>query len=183
MSYFSRLTEIVTCNLTEVLSIESDPAAALPRIIAEMEEGLQGAMRSVGAATASADRIDKEIGEHRRQISDLTSQAKAELAAGREQDARGMLVWKREIEDVVAGLQQQHQAACNTRDHLTTTLRAVESRLADARRRLTELGAQLPAAPRAGNGGPMGRPLAAVAAARARDVEAELESLKREMGH
>src|SRR5262245_61560630 len=125
MSYFSRLTEIITCNLSEILTRESDPAAALPRIISEMEEGLQVAVRSVGAASAAAERIEREIGEHRRQIVDLGTQAKNELSAGREQDARGLLVWKREVEDVVAGLQQQFQAACNTRDHLTTTLRAV----------------------------------------------------------
>lgn len=183
MSYFSRLTEIVTFNLSEVLSSEADPSAALPRIIAEMEEGLQGATRSVGAAAASADRIEKEIGEHRRQIDGLTQQAKAELSAGREQDARGMLVWKREIEDVVAGLQQQHQAAVNTRDHLTTTMRAVESRLADARRRLAEIGPATTSGSAITMNGPSGRPLAAAAAARARDVEAELEALKREMGH
>ena len=40
MSYFSRLTDIVTCNLSEILAKESDPATALKRIVAEMEEGL-----------------------------------------------------------------------------------------------------------------------------------------------
>ena len=45
MSYFSRLTDIVTCNLTELLAREADPAAALEGIIAEMQEGLAGAKR------------------------------------------------------------------------------------------------------------------------------------------
>ena len=42
MSYFSRLTDIVTCNLTEILARETDPLAAVGEIIAEMQEGLAG---------------------------------------------------------------------------------------------------------------------------------------------
>lgn len=179
MSYFSRLTEIITCNLSELLTREPDPLAALPRIILEMEEGLEGAARSVSAATASADRIAREIAEHQAQIDELTRQARAELLAGKEQEARELLIWKREIEDVVAGLRQQHQAAVNTRDHLTTTLRAVECRLSEARRRLAEHGV-LSAPPASCSSAPQ-RPLAGLAAARARDVDSELEAMKRDL--
>lgn len=183
MSYFNRLTEIIACNLTELLSHQEDPVSALPRIIAEMEEGLQGAVRSVGAATASAERVDKEIRDHRRQISELVAQARTELTAGREEDARNLLVWKRQVEDVVAGLQQQWQAAVNTRDHLTTTLRAVESRLSEARRRLAELTSGVPASsePARAVSAPPLAAVASVADARAREVDLELEQLKREL--
>ena len=183
MSYFSRLTEIITCNLSELLETVSDPKSELPKIIAEIKEGLQGAERSVGAASESACRIEKELNDHQRQIAELCQQARGELAAGREQDARGLLVWNRAIQDVVAGLRQQHQAAMNTRDHLTTTLRAVESRLAEACRKQCELqtgriGAPLADTASAREGE---RPLTSVAAARAREVDSELEAMKREL--
>jgi len=180
MSYFSRLTKIITCNLTELLSTQPEPQAALPPIISEMEEGLEGAARSVGAATAAADRFAREIADQESQIDELTKQARKELQAGNEQNARSLLVWKREIEDVVAGLKQQHQAAVNTRDHLTTTLRAVECRLHEARRRLAECGAgscNSVAAPSS----LAERPLAGLAAMRAREVDSELEAMKRDL--
>ena len=38
MSYFSRLTDIVTCSLSDILANEADPAMAIGQIIREMEE-------------------------------------------------------------------------------------------------------------------------------------------------
>ena len=64
MSYFSRLTDIVTCNLTQMLNSATDPRAAIAEIVTEMEEGLAGAQRSVNTANNSAQRLKREIDEH-----------------------------------------------------------------------------------------------------------------------
>jgi phage shock protein A len=180
MSYFSRLTDIVTCNLTELLAREADPAAALEGIIAEMQEGLSGAKRSVAAAQTNADRLEQELAEHRRQIAHWTDQARQELQAGREDGARVALVRKQEVDDLIAGLEQQFQAAGATRQHLTTTLHALEARLADALRRQREL--RTGAAP-AGDAGRPPQEEPAIVASRAARIDAELAALKREMGH
>ena len=50
MTYFSRLTDIVTCNLTRLLAEADDTVAALQEIIAEMEAGMAGARRSMQTA-------------------------------------------------------------------------------------------------------------------------------------
>ena len=139
MSYFSRLTDIVTCNLTEILSQESDPKAAIQTIVREMEEGLAGAKRSVSTANGSVARLNREIGEHQAQADQWMEQAKEELQKGNEAGARTALMRKQEIEDVVAGLEQQHAAAIATRDHLQTMLRALDARLTEARRKLRHL--------------------------------------------
>lgn len=178
MSYFSRLTDIVTCNLTELLSQAEDPLAAIEQIIREMEEGLSGAKRSVATATTSEDRLSCEILGHREQAANWAGKAKDHLLGGRESEARQCLLRKREIEDLIAGLQQQHQAAVVTREHLATMHRALEARLADALRRRTCL--------REGVAHDADHPatLAAVhtpADDRASQVDAELEALKREL--
>jgi phage shock protein A len=139
MNYFSRLTDIVTCNLGEMLAREADPAAAINKIIAEMEEGLAGAKRSVGTATANEERLRSEIAELGGQAEQLTDEAREALRNHDESAARVALIRKQEVVDVVAGLEQQHKAACATRDHLNTTLRALEARLSEARRRQQEL--------------------------------------------
>jgi phage shock protein A len=184
VTFFSRLTDIVTCNLADLLRGEDDPAAALGRIISEMEEGLAGARRSVATAGAAADRLQNEIQEHRTRIAHWTEKARDELAAGREDQARLALLRKAELEDVVAGLDQQFSAAVGTREHLSTTLRALEARLHEARRRLHELttsGTLLRETPDPG-GLPDPAEISALDSARARQIEAELAELKRSLG-
>jgi phage shock protein A len=184
MSYFSRLTDIVTCNLSQILAEADDPQAALELIIREMEEGLAGAKRSVNTARLSQERLQGEIAEHRGQIGTWMDQAKRELAAGQENAARSALMRKREVEDLIAGLEQQYKAAVATREHLTTTQRALEARLAEARRRQLEwqnasAGQPVEAAPPS----PAGTPLP-ISTAETQDerIEAELDALKRELG-
>ena len=139
MNYFSRLTDIVTCNLNDMLAREADPAAAVKKIIAEMEEGLNGARRSVTTATANEERLGKELAELQGQAEQLTDEARSHLRATDESAARLALIRKQEVADVIAGLEQQRKAAHATRDHLSTTLRALEARLSEARRRQQDL--------------------------------------------
>ncbi|MEX0701246.1 MAG: PspA/IM30 family protein [Planctomycetales bacterium] len=184
MTYFSRLTDIVTCNLTEILSREADPSAALDRILAEMYEGLSGARRSVQTALANERRLRHEIDEHRPQGENWLAEARRALADGKEDEARLALVRKQEVADLVAGLEQQLQAAVATKDHLTTTLRALEARIAEAERKRHSLRAEEPVAANSGAASSAAtRPASLPADAdRARQVEAELERLRRELG-
>lgn len=185
MPYFSRLTDIVTCNLSEILSGEADPAAALERILAEMHEGLAGARRSVQTAVANENRIRHEIEEHRPQMDNWLAEAKKTLADGREGDARLALVRKQEVADLIAGLEQQLEAAVATREHLTTTLRALEARIAEAERRRLDLTSASPKSRGTTvdwSTVPASPPAARFDTERARQVEAELERLRRELG-
>lgn len=179
MSYFSRLTDIVTCNLSALLAEADDPAAALREIIAEMREGLAGANRSVTTATASETRLAGEIDEHRQQAEQWDVKARSELTASREADARNCLLRKREVQDLIAGLEQQHRAAKATREHLTTMQRALEARLAEALRR-QEAAGHAPEA--ASSTAPDFTPPGAATHDPQRQVDDELESLKRQMG-
>lgn len=181
MSYFSRLTDIVTCNLTQLLNDAMDPRAAIAEIVAEMQEGLAGAQRSVNTASNTEQRLKREIDEHRQSITSWTNRAREQLAAGSEAEARQSLMRKREVEDLIAGLEQQHKAAMATKQHLATMQRALEARLAEAVRKRDEM---------ATNGGapvPVATPRFTVPAAtpadeRQNQIDAELEALKRELG-
>lgn len=182
MAFFSRLTDIVTCNLTEILAQAADPHATLEQIIHEMEQGIAGAQRSMKSAADSEARIRREIDEQRRQVDYWIAQAREHVAANQEQLARLDLLRKHEVENLIAGLEMQHKAAAATREHLTTTFRALEARLADARRRLAALnaGEDLVAADVAAHA-PAANP---TPAGRVTDViDVELAALKRELEH
>jgi phage shock protein A len=178
MNYFSRLTDIVTCNLNEILAREADPSAALKKIITEMEAGLAGARRAVTTAAANEERLSKELAELGQQAEQLTEEARNGLRADDESAARLALLRKQEVIDVVGGLEQQLKAAHATRDHLTTTLRALEARLSEARRRQLEL----EASPKARVGSTKSGGTAGEDDPRAQEIETELEALKRELG-
>jgi phage shock protein A len=169
MTYFSRLTDIVTCNLTKLLAEADDPAAALQEIIA----GMAGARRSMQTAQGNEDRIRSEVEEHSGQITHWSNKAKEHLVAGSDDQARLALVRKREVEDLVAGLEQQLLAAEQTREHLATTFRALEARLAEARRR--QHGTDGEESSGTGDG-------AESSSAVSSEIEDELAALKRELG-
>ncbi len=179
MSYFSRLTDIVTCNLTQLLNEATDPRAAIAEIISEMQEGLAGAQRSVNTAFASEQRFEKEIAEHRQSVVTWTSRAREQLASGSEQDARQSLMRKREVEDLIAGLEQQHKAATATKQHLATIQRALEARLAEAIRKRDDFGV----APPAPTNNRFAIPSVSTVDERETQIDAELEALKRELGN
>lgn len=178
MPYFNRLTDIVTCSITALLEGVDDPASALQEIIGEMKEGVAGAERSALTASKNCGRIESEIREQRDQIAYWVESARQQLSSGKEDAARQSLFRKREVADLIAALEEQLRAACATRDHLTTTLHALQARLSDAERRLAGfVGGET--SPRK-HGGEL-RPGAHPADDRDREVDAELEELRRGM--
>jgi phage shock protein A len=186
MSFFSRLSDIVSCKLDDLIAEEGNPSVAMARIISEIEEGQAGAKRSVTAAAASEERLRAELEERRKQAAWWGTNARDELSHDHEEAARQALMRKRETEDLAAGLEQQLAAAASTREHLTTTLRAIDARLAEARRKQHELqspAASTPvrhastAARQSGSGAPP-----TIDRARAAQIEQELDALRRELG-
>jgi phage shock protein A len=184
MSFFSRLSDIVSCKLDDLIAEQEDPPAAMSRIISEIEEGLAGAKRSVTAAGKSEERLKAELEERHKQAAWWGNKAREELAQDHEDAARQALLRKRETEDLEAGIEQQLAAASSTREHLSTTMRAIEARLAEARRKQHEL-QHPPAAPKRAASpasGPSGsNPPPTVDRMRAAQIEAELEALRREL--
>lgn len=178
MPYFSRLTDIVTCNLTTLLSRNDNCAQFLQGIIREMHEGVAGAQRCVGTAISNVARLEAEIGEQRIAAGDWIIRAQAALRRNDDQQARMALERKHEVEDLIAGLEQQLQAAMATREHLSTMLSALQARLADASRRLEELSGEksLVTPPPVKVSTPVDE-----SSARQIRVESELEQLRRQL--
>lgn len=175
MPYFSRLTDIVTCNLSALLKDCDNPSEVLEEVVREMTEGLAAAERSVRTAKANEERIREEIAEHKIEIGNWLAAAKTSIESGNDVEARNSLMRKREVEDLIKGLDQQLASAEGTREHLTTTWHALTARMSDAQRRLAELsGTPAPPEPRL--------PPELVDDEITREIEAELALLKGEAG-
>lgn len=140
MPFFSRLTDIVTCNLTELLENSDDPQAALQEVMNEMEQGLAGAQRSVQTARKSSERLKQELEDSSQQATQWEAAAIEQLKKGDENAARTSLYRKKEAADLVAGLEQQVEVAHSTFQSMMTTYRALEARIAEAKRKQSEMG-------------------------------------------
>lgn len=179
MPYFSRLTDIVTCNLSSLLEKAENPREALEEILHEMQEGASGAERSVRTAANNVARIESEIGEQRAAANSWLEQAQHALKEVNEELARTALVRKHEVEDLIAGLEQQLQAAVATRNHLNTMLSAIQARYADAHRRFQELDGD--SVGEMESNMPARSVVSSSSPDRAHRVEAELEQMKRQL--
>ncbi len=180
MPHFSRLTDIITCSITQILNSSTDPGQTLREIIDEMNEGLSACRRNVRTSTGNSERLKREIAENEIAISDWKNRAKQSLADGDEDGARDSLRRKVEVEDLIAGLRPELDAALSTWQHMLRIQKALEARQAEAVRKMEELTGEPPSMRLESETAV----LSATAASqeRACEVEAELEALKRELG-
>ena len=179
MPHFSRLTDIITCSLTEILNAAADPGVTLQEIIGEMNEGLAACRRNVQTSTDNGDRLKREIADYEAQIVVWKDRARQNLAEGDEDAARNSLRRKVEIVDLIAGLRPELEAAVSASQHMLRIQKALEARHSEALRRLEELTGQSPAiSPESESS-----VLSSTAATQKRRsaIEAELEALRREM--
>lgn len=180
MPHFSRLTDIVTCSLTEILDESDDPQLTLREVIEEMEEGLTSARRVARTSASNRDRLQADIDGHSAQMAGWIEKAKVDLTEGNESAAREALTRKVEIEDLVDGLKPELEASESNYNNMLRIQKALEARHAEAMRRLSDL-----------TGAPAEIRLESETAVHAitqsiqeksSEVDAELEALKRQMG-
>ncbi len=180
MPHFSRLTDIITCNISEILNTSADPTTTLREIIDEMTEGLSACRRNVRTSAGNGERLKREIAEYESQLSEWKNRAKQFLSEGDEDGARDSLRRKVEIEDLIAGLRPELDAANSTRQHMLRIQKALEARQAEAMRKMEEITGRSPDLQLESETAIMSA--SAASETRSSDVEAELEALKRELG-
>ena len=139
MPYFSRLTDIVTCSLSEILEESQDPQTTLKEVSDEMSEGLSSARRVARTSAANRDGLEKEIASHVAQQQDWLAKATTALAAGDETAAREALTRKVEVEDLIDGLKPEREAAASNYNHMLRIQKALEARFAEAQRLAAEM--------------------------------------------
>lgn len=180
MPHFSRLTDIITCNLTEILQSAADQAETLQEIIGEMNEGLSACRRNVRTSTENGERLRREIADYEKQIAEWKNRAKQNLADGDEDTARNSLRRKVEVEDLIAGLRPELESAVSASQHMLRIQKALEARHSEAVRKLEELTGEATAMPLESETAILSA--SAATQKRSSAVEAELEALRREMG-
>lgn len=132
MTFFSRLTDIITTNLTALLQEAANPTAALKQMISELEAAVKSARNSASQALSKAQGLKAELDQYQKQMQFWNQKARDAVELNRDDLARRALSRRRELVDLSGALEQQYASAQRMVENLKTTLRAVEARLSEA---------------------------------------------------
>jgi phage shock protein A len=139
MRIFARLSDLIAANVNALLDRAEDPAKMIAQVIRDMEDGLADARRYAATAIAAERRLGRELDQNRTQAEFWRAKARTALTLDREDLARRMIARKKEHDALVSSLEAQHAQTVQTTVQVRTALRALEARLAEARRKQRSL--------------------------------------------
>lgn len=146
MSIFKRISDIISANFNDMVEGYEDPEQMLRQAVREMEEAITKSKPDVVKAMANDKLIAKELSVNEGECDNWTKRAQAAVTSGDDGLARKALGRKREYEKIVAALRDQQSASLEATQTLRRQLDAMQSKLAEARRRLGTLAARNKAA-------------------------------------
>ncbi|MCB1777908.1 MAG: PspA/IM30 family protein [Candidatus Competibacteraceae bacterium] len=130
---FKRISDILTANLNDLVDRVEDPERMIKQLIREMEENVNSAREGVIDALASEKQLAKELDSQRRQSDDWYNRARRAVENGNETLAREALMRKKEHDDIASNLQASWGSAKRTSERLKAQMRALETKLEEAR--------------------------------------------------
>lgn len=130
---FKRISDVLTANLNDLVDRVEDPERMIKQLIREMEENVNSAREGVIDALASEKQLAKELDHQRRQADDWYNRARRAMENGNETLAREALMRKKEHDDIVSNLQASWESAKRTSERLKAQMRALETKLEEAR--------------------------------------------------
>ena len=145
-SLFKRISDVISANLNDLVDRVEDPERMIKQLIREMEENVNSAREGVIDALASEKQLAKELDSQRQQADDWYNRARRALETGNETLAREALLRKKEHDGIVANLQASWESSRRTSERLKAQLRALETKLEEARLKKSSLVARQRAA-------------------------------------
>ncbi|KAA5542091.1 phage shock protein A [Roseiconus nitratireducens] len=139
MSIFSRVSDIINANVSDLLDRAEDPEKMVKMLIFEMEDQIGTARQGVAKAMAGEKKLEANLNKNRQESAAWHAKAEAALERGDEDLARQCLARKKEYDRIADSLQPQWERARRTSDALKSDLRRVEEKLDEAIRRRDSL--------------------------------------------
>jgi phage shock protein A len=125
----SRTSEIAKAKWSKVLDKAEDPAETLDYAYEQQLQQLQNVKRGIADVTTAKKRLELEDSSTQQQMAKLDDQAKAALAAGREDLAREALARKATIQAQLASIQQQEQQLGDQEQKLVQAEQALQVKI------------------------------------------------------
>lgn len=146
MGFFSRISEIMSANINDMLDRMENPEKMMKQLVREMEEAVEEAKGAAVKAIADERRIEKEIAAHRRKIEEWQAKAVEAVKLDRDDLARRALELRKESEDILAALVPELATAKETSVAMKRQLRALQAKCQEAKRKQATLAVRRKAA-------------------------------------
>jgi len=135
MGIFSRLSTLLKANINDLISKAEDPEKILNQLIVDMREQLIDAKKQVATAIADEKRLKKQYEKEQKKAQEWEKKAKMAVRAGRDDLAKEALQRKKEHDELAQEYKGQWEAQKNAADKLRSSLRQLNDKIEEAKRK------------------------------------------------
>ncbi|MGD8319264.1 MAG: PspA/IM30 family protein [Gemmatimonadota bacterium] len=135
MGIFSKLSTLIRSNINDLISRAENPEKMLNQIILDMRDQLAKAKREVAAAIADERKLKSQLEDEAKQARDWEQRAMLAVKEGRDDLAKQALIRHQEHAERVQVLQQTWQAQAQETEKLKGSLRQLNDKIEEAKRK------------------------------------------------
>ncbi len=135
MGIISKLSTVIKSNINDLISRAENPEKMLNQIILDMRDQLAKAKREVAAAIADERKLKSQLDDEGKQSRDWEHRAMLAVREGRDDLAKQALIRQQEHAERVQVLQQTWQAQAGETEKLKGSLRQLNDKIEEAKRK------------------------------------------------
>lgn len=135
MGIFSKLSTLIKSNINDLISRAENPEKMLNQIILDMRDQLAKAKREVAAAIADERKLKAQLDDEVKQARDWEHRAMLAVKEGRDDLAKQALVRQQEHAERALVLQQTWEAQAAETEKLKGSLRQLNDKIEEAKRK------------------------------------------------
>ncbi|HEX9622304.1 MAG TPA: PspA/IM30 family protein [Polyangiaceae bacterium] len=135
MGILARLAQLLKSNLNDLISRSEDPEKMLNQIVIDMNAQLIEAKKHVAVSIADEKRLFKQTEQELERAAEWERRAMLAVRAGDDNLAKEALARKKEHGDLAEQYKKQHERQKQAVDQLKLALRALNSKIEEAKRK------------------------------------------------
>ncbi len=135
MGIFARLAALIKSNINDLISRSEDPEKMLHQIVVDMNNQLIEAKKQVAASIADEKRLVKQVEQEQQTAAEWERRAMMAVRAGDDNLAKEALARKKEHDQLAEAYRQQWAKQKQAVDQLKLALRALNSKIEEAKRK------------------------------------------------
>ena len=135
MSIFSKLSTLFKSNINDLIARAENPEKMLNQIILDMRDQLVAAKRDVAVAIADERRLRAQVEDEVKQAADWQKRAVLAVQGNRDDLAKQALLRQQEHAERATSLRTTWESQATETEKLKTSLKALNDRIEEARRK------------------------------------------------
>jgi phage shock protein A len=135
MGIFARLAQLIKSNINDLISRSEDPEKMLNQIVIDMNTQLIEAKKHVAVSIADEKRLVKQAEQEQERLKEWERRAMLAVRAGDDNLAKEALARKKEHAELAEQYKKQHERQKQSVDQLKLALRALNSKIEEAKRK------------------------------------------------